>query len=157
MKRPYKIVVSACLLGKRCRFDGKSKPNKIVIAFCRGKNVEVLAVCPERDGGLPVPRTPSEIQGGDGGDVLTGVTRIVSQNGEDRTEAFVSGAKKCLERINEFKPDLVILKDGSPSCGTSRIYDGSFSQKARQGAGLLAVLCRRQGYHPVTEYDIEDK
>ena len=150
-EKAKRIVVSACLLGEKCRFDGGSKPSENVLAYCRREGMEVLAVCPERDGGLPVPRTPSEIQGGDGEDVLAGKARIVSIDNEDRTEAFVSGAKRCLERIERFKPDLAILKDGSPSCATRRVYDGTFTKKTREGEGILAVLLRKHGCRAISE------
>ena len=153
-KNPKRIAVSACLLGEKCRFDGKSKPHEKVIAFCQGKDASILAVCPERDGQLPVPRTPSEIQRGNGKDVLAEEARIVSRDGEDRTDAFVAGAKACLERVREFKPDLVILKDGSPSCGTRRIYDGSFNKKTKQGMGVFAALSLREGYRTLCERDL---
>ena len=89
-------LVSRCLLGEPCRYDGKAKGDDRVRDLLKGK-VRVVGICPECDGGLPTPRTPSEIQGGDGADVLRGAARVVSVDGEDRTEAFVRGARMAVE------------------------------------------------------------
>ncbi len=149
-----RIAVSACLLGQPCRYDGKSKPDEKVIALCKEDGVELLAICPEQQGRLPIPRTPSEIQGGDGADVLQGKAKIISKDGEDRTEAFLTGAKKCLEQIKEFRPEMTILKEFSPSCAVKHVCDGSYSGKRKAGQGVLAVLLKEEGYEPVSEREV---
>lgn len=142
-----KRAVSACLLGKPCRYDGGSKPHATV-AQSLG---DALPVCPECLGGLPIPRAPSEIQGGDGADVLAGRARVMSRDGQDVTEAFVKGAKAALQLCREVQE--AVLKARSPSCGVGAIYDGSFSGHCRPGDGVTAALLRANGIRVRTEED----
>lgn len=136
------IIVSKCLTGCPCRYDGKSKPDPEIIALVeRG---EAFAVCPEQLGGLPIPRVPSELTG-TGEDVLDGRARAVSKEGRDVTGEFVSGARKALEAALSLGARKAILKARSPSCGKGQIYDGSFTGKLTEGSGVTAALFIRNG------------
>lgn len=145
-------LVSRCLLGEPCRYDGKAKGNDRVCDLLKGK-VRVVGICPECDGGLPTPRTPSEIQGGDGADVLRGAARVVSVDGEDRTEAFVRGARMAVETARREGAEAALLKAKSPSCGIGRIYDGGFSGTLREGDGVAAAALRAAGLTIHSETD----
>ena len=129
------IIVSACLAGYRCRYDGKTVPNEEIVALMnRG---EAIPVCPEMLGGLPCPRIPSE-RSADG-------TRVVSRDGGDVTEAFRRGADETLRLARLYGCDRAILKARSPSCGCGLIYDGTFSGTLREGDGVTAALLRENG------------
>ena len=120
-----KIAISACLLGIGCKYNGKHNLNLKVIPYILGK--EVVLICPEVMGGLSTPRIPCEIQS-DGS--------ILNQNKEDVTEAFNLGKYLSLIKLEENDCKQVILKDGSPSCGYSTVYDGSFTNKLIKGQGV---------------------
>ncbi len=137
------ILVSACLCGVHCRYDGKAKPDEEIMALLReGK---AIPVCPEQLGGLPVPRPPAEIMEGDGADVLNGSARVCNRLGQDVTQAFVLGAEETLNIARLSGAHKAILKANSPSCGVDVIYDGSFSGKTRIGDGVAAALLRNNG------------
>ena len=138
-----KILVSACLLGVKCRYDGGAKPDARVIAL--GKEHELVPVCPEKLGGLEAPREPSEISG----------LRVVSRDGRDVTEAFKLGAQRTLEAAARAGCECAILKERSPSCGSSFVYDGSFSGKVVRGAGLAAALLIKNGMRVYSEENFE--
>lgn len=136
-------MISACLIGCECRYDQKSCLNEELEQLLReGK---VIPVCPEQLGGLPTPRPPAEIVGGDGFDVLDGKARIVDQKGNDVTEEFLMGAKQALKLAQTVGATSAILKENSPSCGSTFVYDGTFSGKKITGTGLTAALFRRNG------------
>ncbi len=122
-----KIGVSACLLGIGCKYNGKHNLNLDVIRYIAGK--EVVLICPEVMGGLQTPRIPCEIQANQS---------ILNQNKEDVTEAFNLGKQFSLLKLKVNDCKQVILKDGSPSCGFSTIYDGSFTNKLIKGQGVTA-------------------
>ena len=143
------IIVSSCLLGEKCRFDGNSKPNiEATILFSKGL---ALPVCPECLGGLSVPRPPAEIVGGSGEDVLSGSARVIAktENGEtiDVTNAFIRGAYKALKTTLECGATEAVLKAKSPSCGCGFIYDGSFCGQLTEGNGVTAALLIKNGIH----------
>ena len=146
------IMVSACLLGVKCRFDGKDKLNKRVTEYLSDK--EFTAVCPECLSDLKTPRCPAEISGGDGKDVLSGVARVINKEGEDVTSSYLMGAQSVLEKAMSLKPELIIFKEKSPSCGVNRIYDGSFSGKLIDGEGVCTALLRLSGFNVISEEDI---
>ncbi|MFP3388696.1 DUF523 domain-containing protein [Brevibacillus sp. SIMBA_040] len=136
-------MISACLIGCECRYDQKSCLNEDLEQLLReGK---VIPVCPEQLGGLPTPRPPAEIIGGDGCDVLDGRARIVDQTGNDVTDEFLAGAQQALKLAKTVGATTAILKENSPSCGSSFVYDGSFSGKKVSGVGLTAALFKRNG------------
>lgn len=126
-----KILVSACLLGHNCKYNGKN--NKNTLACKLEQYFQVIPVCPEVFGQLPTPRAPSEIVG----------DRVVSSLGEDVTEQFESGAEQTLYIAKEANAPCAVLKERSPSCGFGEIYDGSFSGTLCRGNGVTAdLLCR---------------
>ena len=90
-----KVGISSCLLGEKCRYDGKSKPNPSVFHFL--KEGRAISICPECEGGLPIPRPPAQIAYGGGEDVLAGRAKVICENGDDVTDQFINGAKKVLE------------------------------------------------------------
>lgn len=136
-------MISACLIGCECRYDQKSCLDEDLEQLLReGK---VIPVCPEQLGGLPTPRPPAEIIGGDGFDVLEGRARIVDQTGNDVTDEFLAGAQQALKLAKTVGATSAILKENSPSCGSSFVYDGSFSGKKVPGVGLTAALFKRNG------------
>ena len=136
-----KIMVSACLTGENCKYNGGNNRNEKVLALLAGN--EVIAVCPEVMGGLPTPRVPSELRDG----------IVMSRDGRNVDAQFRAGAQKCLEIALREKPDLIILQSRSPSCGVKQRYDGSFSGKLTVGPGVTAELLIGHGFHVV---DLED-
>ncbi len=137
-----KILVSACLLGVGCRYDGKSKPADEVIAL--SKKYELIPVCPEILGGLPTPRIPCEIRNG----------RVINREGEDKTAEYTRGAKEVLRLARLLNCTAAVLKKKSPSCGEGEIYDGSFSGKITQGDGICAALLKKNGIRILNETEI---
>ena len=137
------ILVSACLCGVHCRYDGKAKPDQEIIALLRAG--EAIPVCPEQLGGLPVPRPPAEIIGGDGEAVLNGSARVCNNLGQNVTEAFVMGAEETLLIARLSGAEKAILKANSPSCGAGVIYDGTFSGSTRAGDGVASALLKKNG------------
>ena len=121
-----KIIVSACLLGKNCKYNGGNNYNEAIVEFLKDK--EVIAVCPEVMGGLPTPRKPSEIVH----DVVTN-TEGVSVDNE-----FRQGAKVAMDLIKDEEIECAILQSRSPSCGIKQIYDGTFSKRLIEGQGIFA-------------------
>ncbi len=138
-----KILVSACLLGEPCRYDGKSKPCDAVRALA--KHHTLIPICPEVMGGLPTPRVPSEIQA-DG--------RVVSREGTDVSDHYLRGAQIALDLAREHGCTLAILKEKSPSCGNREVYDGSFSGKLVHGQGICAHLLEKNGIRVIGESEI---
>jgi uncharacterized protein YbbK (DUF523 family) len=143
MKLDSVILVSACLVGIPCQYDGDSCPNDQVLDLATQGGV--LPFCPEVAGGLPTPRPPAEVQGGDGGDVLEGRARVVNIEGKDVTAEFLAGARKALRVARRWGIKEAILKARSPSCGLGRIYDGSFSGRLVEGNGVTVALLKREG------------
>ena len=138
------ILVSACLLGVCCRYDGESKPNQNVIKL--REKFTLIPICPEVDGGLPTPRTPSEGVG----------DKVLMRDGKDVTHNFRLGAELALERAKTFSCLAAVLKARSPSCGSDTIYDGSFSGTLTNGDGVAAKLLKKNGIDVYTE-DERDK
>ncbi len=150
------VLVSACLAGRPCRFDGTGKYADAV-GRLQAEGRAVL-VCPEVDGGLSTPRPPAEIVpapgvGGpaDGGAVLDGLARVVTRDGLDVTEAYLAGARKALDTARRTGAKRALLKARSPSCGSGQIYDGTFSATIVAGDGVTAALLRRAGIEIFTE------
>lgn len=146
-RRP--VVVSACLAGRACRFDGGANPDDEVAGLVASGRA--VLVCPEVEGGLGTPRPPAEIVGGDGYDVLGGRARVVTVEGVDVTDAYLEGARQALAAARRAGATEAILKARSPSCGCGRIYDGTFTRTLADGDGVTAALLRRNGIKVVTE------
>ena len=141
-------IVSACLVGINCRFDGENKSSdELIEAFRSG---ELIPVCPEQLGGLPTPRPPSRIVDGDGYDVLDGKTRVVNQRSEDVTENFIRGAEEVLKIVKILNVKEAILESRSPSCGCGRIYDETSGELIRSD-GVLTALLKRNGVEIVAK------
>ena len=130
-----KILVSACLLGICCRYDGRGNPNDAVLSLLNRDDITLIPVCPEQLGGLSTPRIPSERRG----------ERVVNRAGEDVTSQFIRGAEEALRIAKLYGCQVAVLKERSPSCGCGRIYDGTFSGKLTDGDGVTAELLRREG------------
>lgn len=152
MRRPY--LVSACLLGIPCAYDGQGR---FIDAFlplaARG---QVVPICPEVAGGLTIPRPTAEIVGGDGGDVLDGCAQVVTVAGDDVTVTFIRGAECALEAAQRLGISVAILRQRSPSCGSACIYDGTHSGMLREGQGVTTALLRRHGVEVLSEGNIAD-
>lgn len=123
-----RILVSACLLGENCKYSGGNNRNEKVIAL--REHFDMIPVCPECFGGLPIPRAPSEIQG----------DRVMTKDGEDVTQAFLTGAEHTLYIAREKNCPAALLKANSPSCGVGTVYDGSFTGTLVSGNGITAQL-----------------
>ena len=134
MKRRY-MLVSACLLGLPCRYDGKEKAHPAVRSLLEREDLTLIPVCPEQLGGLPTPRPPSERRG----------ERVITRTGADVTEQYRRGAQQTLRLAQLYGCDCAVLKERSPSCGSGRIYDGSFSGTLTDGDGVTAELLRQHG------------
>ena len=136
-------LVSACLLGIKCNYAGKAWFKKdIHKEFLEG---DLFPVCAEVLGGLPSPRLPAEIQGGDGHDVLSGRAKVIAENGDDLTAQFRSGAEKVLETAKALKCTEALLIERSPSCGCGVIFDGTFSFRYKKGDGVTCALLKENG------------
>jgi uncharacterized protein YbbK (DUF523 family) len=142
-------MISACLAGCHCRYDGKA--NAVDALQELVEKGEAVFVCPEQLGGLATPRPPAQIVGGTGADVLDGKARVITDGGEDVTEQFVRGAEEALRMAQLVKAKTAILKERSPSCGSTVIYDGTFSGSKRAGEGVTAALLRRHGIEVFSE------
>lgn len=146
------ILVSACLAGRACRFDGSdNREDRLAGLISSGRAV---LVCPEDEGGLGTPRPPAEIVGGDGRDVVEGRARVVTKGGRDVTAEYLAGARLALERAREAGASAAVLKARSPSCGKGCIYDGSFTRTQQVGDGVTTALLEQNGIKVVTEEDL---
>lgn len=142
------IMISACLCGINCKYDGSNNANTFFMDLL-SRNL-VLPVCPEQLGGLPTPRPPCEILGGDGAAVLAGTARVLAQDGRDFSAEFVRAAHETLHIAQLAGLETAVLKSNSPSCGVCRIYDGSFTHAVVSGDGVTTALLRQHGiavYH----------
>jgi len=136
------VLVSACLAGEACRYDGSASPHAVVLdLLARGLAVPV---CPEVLGGLPTPREPMELRDG----------RVLGRSGLDRTEAFAAGARRALEICRKHGCASAILKARSPSCGCGSVYDGRFDGRLVPGDGVFAALLKVGGVSVRTEEDL---
>ncbi len=138
------VLVSACLLGISCRYDGKSKPDGQVIALAEKYNL--VPICPEIYGGLPTPRTPSERIGG----------RTMMKDGTDVTDNYKRGAEAALALYRALGCYAALLKAKSPSCGVGEIYDGSFTGSLTERDGVTAEFLKRDGIAVFSENEIAD-
>lgn len=148
------ILVSSCLAGLKVRYNGSdSLDNRIQKLMLDGK---AISVCPELLGGFLTPREPAEIVGGDGEDVLNGKAKVVEKSGRDVTDLYVNGAYFTLKKAQELGATAIILKEYSPSCGSSMIYNGEFRGKKVSGVGVTTALLRRNGLKVISEEDLTD-
>ncbi len=145
-------LCSACLLGIKCRYDGKSKPNEKIIAL--SKTEVFIPICPEQLGGQPTPRLDAEINGGDGSDVLNHNANVIESSGNEVTSHFINGAEEVLKLAKLFDVKEAILKQRSPSCGSGQIYDGTFSKRLINGNGVTTALLKKNGIKVISEEDL---
>lgn len=134
-------MVSACLAGENCKYDGGNNRNEKVLRLMAEN--DVIRVCPEQLGGLPTPRVPSEIREG----------IVTARDGRIVDREFRAGAQRCLEIALHEQPDLIVLQSRSPSCGVKQRYDGTFSGTLTYGAGVTAELLMENGFRCI---DVED-
>lgn len=137
-----RILVSTCLLGCSCRYDGGTKPCDPVIAL--KEKHQLIPVCGEQLGGLTTPRPPCERVG----------EKVMSIDGADRTAAYRHGAEEAMKLFDLFKCDCAVLKARSPMCGSNVVYDGTFSGKFKPGDGVLAEMLKARGIKVYTEDEI---
>lgn len=122
MKTMTKCLISGCLVGLCTRYDGKSKPNKGCLKYLDNLNNYVyIPVCPEQLGGLPTPRPAADVIGGDGMDILIGLTSVMTREGHDVTKEFIAGAEAVLKIAQDQNIQLALLKAQSPSCGVTKL------------------------------------
>jgi len=139
-----KILVSACLLGERVRYDGQASRLEDQILERWIQEERVVSFCPECAGQLPVPRPAAEITGGEGADVLRGEARVITRS-SDVSDHFLIGAQAALQRCKLDGIRIAVLKEKSPSCGSAQIYDGTFTRTLRHGDGVTTALLREHG------------
>lgn len=148
------ILVSSCLAGLEVRYNGThSLDNKILKLLEENK---AITVCPELLGGFSTPREPAEIIGGNGEDVLGGKAKVIEKSGRDVTELYIKGAYATLKRAKEVNATIVVLKEDSPSCGSSMIYNGEFIGKKIVGNGVTTALLKRNGLRVISEEQFTD-
>lgn len=137
-----KALISACLIGDKVRYDGKD--NLIADIEALMEYYELIPFCPEVEGGLSIPRKPSEIKRG----------RVYDEDGKDVTKHFVVGAQKALNICKYLDVELAILKENSPSCGVNQIHNGLFNKRLIAGQGVTTTLLKRHGIEVISENDI---
>lgn len=138
-----KILVSACLLGTPCRYDGRSKPCDAVVAL--SKDYDLIPVCPEQLGGLSTQRLPCELSG----------DRVIRCDGADATSFYEEGAKRTLDIAKKNGCRIAILKEKSPSCSPHFHYDGTFSKTLTEGMGLTAKILSQNGIRILGENETD--
>ena len=151
----HKLLISRCLLGHPVRYDGGASGPYAQLARWQAEG-RVIALCPEVAGGLPTPRAPAEIPGGQGVEVLAGRAPVMTVEGEDVTAAFLSGARQALALVTQHGIRIAILKANSPSCGNVQTYDGSFGGVKGEGQGVTAALLIGAGVQVFSELELED-
>jgi len=138
------ILVSACILGIYCRYDGSEIKNDLIAEKIGEHNL--IPICPEQLGGLKTPREPSEIKNG----------KVYAKNGTDITANYIKGANEALKIAKMFNCKIAILKDRSPSCGAKKLYDGTFSGKLIEGNGITAELLSQNGITVILESEAKN-
>jgi len=141
-----KILVSACLLGEKVRYDGAGKTLQHGIWELWQDDGRLVSICPEVSGGLSIPRLAAEMMGDD---------NVINTKGDDMTAAFVAGAERALRLAQKHNIRLAVLKENSPSCGSQFVYDGTFSGTKKAGQGITAALLRKNGIDVFSEDELE--
>ncbi len=139
-------LVSACLVGKNCRYDGKNCYCEAVAKYVEKNRNQIILICPEQLGGLSTPRTACEINN----------NQVISKDGVNTTKAFKNGADQVLSIVKEYEITRAIMKSKSPSCGYQQIYDGTFSGKLVEGNGITTQVLINNQVPVVTEIDFEN-
>lgn len=151
-----KVLVSACLLGERVRYHGGDARCASEVLDRWAREGRLVPFCPEVSGGLPVPRPAAEIVSGDGRDVLAAAAPVRDAAGQDLTRSFLGGARGALQAARAHGALVAVLKDGSPSCGTAAIHDGTFSGRRRPGPGVTAALLAEAGLRVFSERELSE-
>lgn len=138
-----KVLVSSCVLGRNCKYNGKNNFNPKVIEFLKGK--EVIEICPELLAKMPIPRLSAEI--------VNGI--VMDIEGNNMNTAYHTATQLALKAIEEIEFDMVILQSRSPTCGVNQIYDGSFTGKLIKGTGLFAEALIKAGYNVMDAEDFK--
>ena len=149
-----KVLISACLLGEKVRYDGQSLLTYSGILQEWIDEGRVISICPEVSSGMSIPRAPAEINGGDGYDVLSGKISVIENNGNIVTENFLRGANNALALCKANDIDVAVLAEFSPSCGSSSVYSGDFSGKKVNGAGVTAALLTSNGIKVFSQHQL---
>ena len=145
-----KVLISACLLGKNCRYDGGHSHIKELDEL----DVDWVLVCPEEAGGLGIPRSKAEMQN-DSESILKGNGSIIDCNGKNVTQKFIQGTEESLAIGLTSGAECAVLKSRSPSCGVGEVYDGSFTHSLTNGDGIFAYSCRKSGLTCISSDDRE--
>ncbi|OMD43762.1 DUF523 domain-containing protein [Paenibacillus odorifer] len=143
------ILVSSCLAGMKVRYNGTDCLDEMIQKLLNED--KAIAVCPELLGGFSTPREPAEIIGGNGEDVLAGIAKVVDRSGTDVTDMYLKGAYITLAKAQEVSATMVVLKENSPSCGSTMIYNGEFKGKKIAGNGVTTALLRKNGIEVTSE------
>ena len=146
MEKEIKVLISACLLGDNVKYSGGNNLTPELVTMLEKYNVKIVKICPECFAGLPIPRVPSEIRG----------DKVYGKDGRDITKEFLVGAEKTYQVAKNKEIDFAILKERSPSCGNSYIYDGSFSGKVIQGQGLTVRKLNEENIVIFSEENLEE-
>ena len=151
-----KVLVSSCLMGNKVRYNASCLSISEADLEWLISNLEIVIFCPEISAGLPTPRPPAEIIAGKGIDVLDGLASVVGDDGIDVTTQFVAGAENALKLCQKQQIKYAVLAEGSPSCGSSNIYDGTFSGTKIDGSGVTATLLEENGIRVFSQHTIAD-
>ena len=151
-----KVLISACLLGRRVRYDGKALTVAQQTLQEWLREGRLVSICPEVDAGMSVPRPPAEISSGDGTAVLIGSSSVLDNTGADVSHYFLMGAKLALDLCKEHQIRIAILTEGSPSCGSSSIHDGTFSAVKKAGEGVTTALLRQNGIAVFNQHQLTE-
>jgi uncharacterized protein YbbK (DUF523 family) len=151
VKEKPPLLISACLLGVACNHEGRGSPRAVVEEL--GRRYRLIPVCPEVLGGLSTPRPAAELQGGDGAAILAGGAAVVNVDGHDVTAAYLRGAEAAVTLARSAGATRAVLKARSPSCGSSRVYDGTFSRRLVDGQGVTAAALRAAGIEVCSDED----
>ncbi|NLE76020.1 MAG: DUF523 domain-containing protein [Chloroflexi bacterium] len=146
------VLVSACLLGLPCRYDGGHCLTPALLPWAA--HGRLAPICPEVAGGLPTPRPPAEIQGGTAAEVWAGKAAVRSVQGRDVTPEYLAGARLALAQAHRLGARAAVLKQGSPSCGSRWVYDGAFQGQRIAGQGITAWLLRASGLQVASEDEL---
>ncbi len=151
-----KILISACLLGEKVRYDGAGLTLSHTLLQYWMSDGRLVSICPEVSAGMSIPRVSAEICGGDGADVLSGKASVIEENGRDVTESFLTAAYNTLTLCQENDIKVAVLTALSPSCGSVTIYNGSFTGARSDGMGVTSALLTAHGIKVFDQYQLEE-
>ncbi|TVY04028.1 DUF523 domain-containing protein [Paenibacillus cremeus] len=147
------ILISACLVGLATTYDGRDNYREEIASLL--KQGKAVLVCPEQLGGLPTPRKPAEIVGGNGADVLDGKAKVMTADHDEVTQEFIRGAEQTLKIAQTVNAKYAVLKESSPSCGSNLIYDGTYTKNKKAGFGVTSALLQRHGIEVYSEINFQ--